>query len=51
MNPFNISALLCAKSEKDSIVELLGHRQHVEHLIQYLSDDIGREKRRDFIGY
>lgn len=32
-------------------VELLGHRQHVEHLIQWLRDDIEREKRRDFIGH
>jgi hypothetical protein len=32
-------------------VELLGHKQHVEHMIQWLRDDIEREKRRDFIGH
>lgn len=31
-------------------VELLGHRQHVEHHIQLLRDEIEREKRRDFMG-
>jgi hypothetical protein len=31
-------------------VALLQHKQRVEHMIQYLRDDIEREKRRDFIG-
>jgi hypothetical protein len=31
-------------------VELLRHKQRVEHLIQYLRDDIEREKKKDFIG-
>ena len=31
-------------------VELLRHKQRVEHIIQSLRDDIEREKRRDFMG-
>lgn len=31
-------------------LELLRHKQRVEHMIQSLRDDIEREKRRDFIG-
>ena len=31
-------------------VELLRHKQRVEHIIQALRDDIEREKRHDFIG-
>lgn len=31
-------------------VELLNHKQRIEHMIQSLRDEIEREKRRDFIG-
>jgi hypothetical protein len=31
-------------------VELLGHKQHVESLIERLRDNIEREKRRNFMG-